>query len=311
MKKEKLEGRIFNSKSYGDFEVISYENNKYNIKFLKTGTILKTTKNHIINGSLRDSFYPIICGVGYMGDTKSEKRSFLYNRWRAMIYRCYNKKDSRYSTCGAKGILVCNRWHNFSNFIEDVVLLEGYDENLVKNAKLNLDKDIIDRDAKIYSPETCKWVTASENTKEMLKRTRQKEFIAFRLIDDYEETSDNMKEFCEKMKLTSVRGIMRCLSGKTFQFEGWRFRYKNESFKFIHKQPNKINTSGYVGIHLDKNRNEWYVDISSNKKRIFLGRYKDLKDAIIARYEWEVKNYGINRKIDSKDIYLKEIEYIK
>lgn len=47
------------------------------------------------------------------------------------------------------------------------------------------------------------------------------------------------------------------------------------------------NTSGYKGISLMKGRNKWAVYIHINYKKINLGYFKDIKDAVIARREGE------------------------
>ena len=57
--REVLEGKIFSSKNYGDFEVLEYlGDSRYVIKFIQTGTKINTTLPHIKNGCARDRFYP-------------------------------------------------------------------------------------------------------------------------------------------------------------------------------------------------------------------------------------------------------------
>lgn len=54
----------------------------------------------------------------------------------------------------------------------------------------------------------------------------------------------------------------------------------------------KINTSGYHGISFDKEKNKWQVEIQYNKHRKFVGYFKEINDAIIARKEAEEKYFG-------------------
>ena len=227
-----------------------------------------------------------------------------------MLSRCYNSKNKAYKHYGAIGIKVCDRWHNFSNYVDDVILLEGYNEEMAKSGKLQLDKDIINRNAKIYSSDTCKWVDISENTKEMLKRIMQKEFTATRLTDGYSEESCCITEFCKKWKLNKISSVTDCLNGRRNEYLGWKFRYNKNPIDYISKLATR-NKSGYKGVNWDFNRNKWYACGGIDKKSISLGRHDDIKDAIIARYNWEVENQGVYRKPDSKDDYLKEIGYIK
>lgn len=52
--------------------------------------------------------------------TKGQKENPLYTTWRAMHLRCYNVKHRSYPGYGGKGVIVCERWHTFANFLEDL-----------------------------------------------------------------------------------------------------------------------------------------------------------------------------------------------
>ena len=83
-----------------------------------------------------------------------------YNRWHSMLDRCYNKNHPRYKTYGEKGIRVCDEWHLFSNY------MKWFDEN-------NIDGYEVDKDfcgLKLYSPETCRFVSKSDNSREAMTR---------------------------------------------------------------------------------------------------------------------------------------------
>lgn len=56
---------------------------------------------------------------------------------------------------------------------------------------------------------------------------------------------------------------------------------------------NKNNTSGYIGVYWDKEREKWYSQIWVNYKCITLGRFDRMEDAIKARQEAEIK-YGFH-----------------
>lgn len=43
-----------------------------------------------------------------------------YGSWNQMIQRCQNPNNPRYKDYGGRGILVCERWQKFANFLADM-----------------------------------------------------------------------------------------------------------------------------------------------------------------------------------------------
>lgn len=116
-----------------------------------------------------------MCGVG-IKDIKIGKQEFIdktllsrqYYLWKSMLTRCYGEKQ-RYKSY--KGCRVCQRWHTFSNFVEDLPKLPNYE--LWKNSPnsgISIDKDIIGCYHAYYAPQYCMFVTRSENSKEARQR---------------------------------------------------------------------------------------------------------------------------------------------
>ena len=74
-----------------------------------------------------------------------------------MMNRCYNEKfhtrQPQYKDC-----FVCEEWHNYSNF------KVWYDKNKVSGKTFDLDKDIVFKGNKEYSPATVSFVPHIINT---------------------------------------------------------------------------------------------------------------------------------------------------
>lgn len=151
----------------------------------------------------------------------------VYSLYKTMMARCYNQNSKSYQNYGALGVSVCNRWHNFDNFANDIELIEGYDENSFFNDYIQLDKDIKQQHLpigkRVYSLETCKFVSASDNCG---CRKNNKEMI---IISPYGEkfVETNREKFCREHNI-DTRHAYNCLIGKSKHYKGWQFFYKNK-----------------------------------------------------------------------------------
>lgn len=101
----------------------------------------------------------LVEGHGYFGEGKYKSRdengnkTKCYNTWKHMLVRCYNKKfKEKYPTYN--DVTICKEWLCFQNFAK------WYEENYyeIEGEKMQLDKDILVKGNKIYSPETCVFV---------------------------------------------------------------------------------------------------------------------------------------------------------
>lgn len=95
-----------------------------------------------------------VCGVGVFNGEKRECYTNTYQLWRSMIKRCYDNK-SKIKHPEYKGCSVCNEWLTFSKF------KEWYSQNYVEGYQL--DKDILVKGNRVYSPDTCCFVPRDIN----------------------------------------------------------------------------------------------------------------------------------------------------
>lgn len=106
----------------------------------------------------------LVCGVGindanYIVIPKingKNKHCKIYDTWDKMIRRCYSEK-AQLKQPSYKGCTVAPEWHRFSNF-------KAWNDQQNCTEGLQLDKDIIYPGNKVYSPETCVYVSRELNT---------------------------------------------------------------------------------------------------------------------------------------------------
>ena len=133
------------------------------IKF-NTGVILYG-KNYgsVKKGEVKNPFHKSVCNIGYLGEYYIKSSSLLKNNinyiiWKHMIERCYDPKE-RVKYTSYNDVKVCDEWHCFSNFNTWCEINKEF-----YNRGWHLDKDILVKGNKIYSPKTCAFVPAEINT---------------------------------------------------------------------------------------------------------------------------------------------------
>ncbi|WP_251850876.1 hypothetical protein [Enterobacter cloacae] len=94
--------------------------------------------------------------------TINGKLTRIYSLWVHMLTRCYSEKY-HLDFPSYKGCSVAPRWCCFANFANDIKTLEGYEDWLDPHNKICLDKDAKDPGNKLYSIDTCRFITSYEN----------------------------------------------------------------------------------------------------------------------------------------------------
>ena len=124
-------------------------------KDCQLGTLLK--------GEVINPYYPTIHGKGFIGVGKyTSKDKKLYDLWTAMLGRCYAEvaieKHKAY-----KDVEVCEDWLNFQNFAEWCDKSKFFHFSDSRGKRYQLDKDLLSKGNKIYSPDTCCFIPQEVN----------------------------------------------------------------------------------------------------------------------------------------------------
>lgn len=211
-----LKGKLHTTNSCGVISVVEYVSTvNVIVEFTDTKYITKATSGQIRRGAVKDNLKPSVFGVGYIGDGAYSVRvggvlSPRYITWKGMIERCYSEKlhvkHPTYINCE-----VCKEWHDYQCFSA------WYDENYpVDGKRYALDKDIKIDGNKLYSPDTCLFVTAEENA---IKANA----IGFRIINPSGELIEvyNLNKFCRDNEL-HPSCVSKLINGKQMEHKGWK-----------------------------------------------------------------------------------------
>lgn len=128
------------------------------------GTVLcNLACKEFFNGSIKNPNYPSVYGVGIygIGDYVCKNNGHNteeYTRWCGIIERCYSKRfqnqNHTYKDC-----ILCPEWINFQVFAQWY-----YDNKWDDNIQFCVDKDILLKNNKLYSPDTCVLVDVRINS---------------------------------------------------------------------------------------------------------------------------------------------------
>lgn len=150
--------------------------------------------------------YDKIQQIGCNNKTHGLRKHPLYRMWQGMLDRCRNPKNFAYFNYGGRGIKVCDRWLNMSNFLDDM-----YD-SYVKG--LELDRINVNGN---YEPNNCRWVTRKVN----MNNTRVNRLI------EYKGVTKTLSEWSDHLNIPYKTLIQR--------LNNWNveksFTYENKSAK--------------------------------------------------------------------------------
>lgn len=152
-------------------KIIEYRNsNDIDIEFLDDFhyRVYGTRYRYFTIGNIKNPYYPTVCGVGITGVRYPVRINGIptkeYNTWHHMIQRCFDKNMQEKSPT-YKDVTCCKEWLLFENFYDWLHSQENFNEWYMGDSSMwALDKDILVKGNKTYSPETCCLVPQNVNT---------------------------------------------------------------------------------------------------------------------------------------------------
>lgn len=152
-----------------DYSKVEYVNShtKVCIKCPIHGEFLVIPNDHTSGVGCKKCYYEsrkaLVAGVGVNDVFHNIKEKDIieksYKQWASMLHRCYDGKEKNYLDCS-----VCDKWLTYSAF------KEWHDKHYIEDWQL--DKDLLKKGNKVYSPETCCFVPQEIN--KMLTKTNAK-----------------------------------------------------------------------------------------------------------------------------------------
>lgn len=207
-------GALFSTRHFGQVEVVEYKNTtSVHVIFVNTGYESCFAACQIRDGSVRDKLGPRVFGVGFVGvgphkQFNGRKPTRAYARWRDMLRRCYDE-NMRRRTAAYSGCTVRDDWHNFQNFAD------WFCQNFVEGC--DLDKDILSGSVKVYSPDTCLFVSPEENSLEVNGKRLAEYSIS---KEGRVVVFGNIAKTARDLKLRP-EGLCKLVNGKQKTHKGW------------------------------------------------------------------------------------------
>lgn len=127
---------------------------------------VETRYAHFINGSVRNPYFADVFGIGILGNKypswRNGKVTKEYATWKRILQRCFDDNYQKVQPT-YKGSMVCEEWLLFENFYEWLHSQPNFNK-WYNGKRWALDKDVLIKGNKLYSPETCCLVPQNVNS---------------------------------------------------------------------------------------------------------------------------------------------------
>lgn len=135
---------------------VEYNNcNNITIRFDDSEMTMHTRWDHFIQGTFSSPFDKTHYGgyIGFYNKNRDLDKQKAYNTWLCILKRCFDEKFKEENPT-YKNASMCDEWMNYSNFYNWIINQKNYDK-WNNNFGWCVDKDILIKGNKVYSPDTC------------------------------------------------------------------------------------------------------------------------------------------------------------
>ena len=126
---------------------------------------LRTSYGNFVKGTIGNPYYPSVYNVGMYGvlypARHNNRMTEEYDAWTKMLQRCYSEKYCKVHK-SYEIVTCCDEWLLYENFYEWLHSQDNFNKWL-NGERWAIDKDILIKGSKVYSPDTCCLVPQNVN----------------------------------------------------------------------------------------------------------------------------------------------------
>lgn len=165
-RRSELLGKDFKTNSCGKCFIVDYKGAyDVTVMFYDPIYITKCSFGNLKRGTVNNPMYPTLIGVGYTGVGIYSKVTDhkCYWLWVDMLQRVHGERYLEvYPTY--KDVTVCDEWLNFQNFAAWCYNQDFFNDKDERGKTYHLDKDVLIKGNKVYSPEACCFIPNEINS---------------------------------------------------------------------------------------------------------------------------------------------------